>query len=201
LSERHRPNILDHLLDLAEQDRYLRFGYSASDAQLARYADLIDFSNDEVFGIFNRRLELVAMAHLALPRSAGNLPAEAELGASVRLKARGRGYGARLFDHAVLHARNRRIDVLLIQALSENTAMLRIARNAGATIVREGSESLAQLRLPPDNLLSHMDGLVESQAAELDYHFKVHAKRVDGLLEAIDEVKSRIACVGSVPKR
>jgi RimJ/RimL family protein N-acetyltransferase len=199
LSERHRPNILAHLLALPERDRYLRFGYSASDAQLARYGALIDFSNDEVFGIFDRRLELVAMAHLAMP-SSGNTP-EAEFGASVRPTARGRGYGARLFDHAVLHARNRHIGVLRIHALSENTAMLRIARNAGATIERDGGESLARLRLPADNLLSHMDGLVESQAAELDYHFKVHAKRVDAILDAIDEVKSRIAGFGGVSKR
>jgi RimJ/RimL family protein N-acetyltransferase len=196
LTERHRPNVLAHLLALPERDRYLRFGYAASDAQLARYVDLIDFSSDEVFGIFNRRLGLVAMAHLAVLPGTGNTPAEAELGASVRLKARGRGYGARLFDHAMLHARNRHIGVLLIHALSENTAMLHIARNAGATLERDGGESLARLRLPPGNLLSHMDELVEGHAAELDYHLKVHAQRVDGFLEAIGEVKSRLTCGG-----
>src|SRR5512134_412228 len=58
LAERHRPRILAHLLSLSENDRYLRFGYAASDAQIARYTDLIDFAQDEVFGIFNRRLTL-----------------------------------------------------------------------------------------------------------------------------------------------
>jgi ribosomal protein S18 acetylase RimI-like enzyme len=197
LSARHRPRILAHLLALPEGDRYLRFGYAASDAQLAHYADLIDFSHDEVFGIFNRRLELLAMAHLAMQAATAKRPrAEAEFGVSVLPKARGRGYGARLFDHAVLHARNRRIDTLVIHALSENTAMLRIVRKAGAAIERDGSESQARLRLPPDDLLSHVDALVEGQAAELDYHFKAHAQRVDGLLVAIDEVKSRFARSG-----
>jgi len=194
LSERHRQRILAHLLALPEGDRYLRFGYAASDAQLAHYTDLIDFSHDEVFGIFNRRLTLVAMAHLAmLPKGAQGARGEAEFGVSVLPAARGRGYGGRLFDHAVLHARNRQIDTLVIHALSENTAMLRIARNAGATVARDGGESQARLKLPPDDLLSHMDELVEGQAAELDYRFKVNAKRVDGLLEALDEVKSRFA--------
>jgi len=172
LSARHRPHIQAHLLALPGQDRYLRFGYAASDAQLAHYADLIDFSQDEVLGIFNRRLALVAMAHLAIPSAAVGTSTEAEFGVSVLPKTRGRGYGARLFDHAVLHARNRHIDTLLIHALSENTAMLRIARNAGATIERNGGESQARLRLPPGDLLSHVDELVEGQAARLDYHLK-----------------------------
>lgn len=197
LAARHRPRILAHLLALPEADRYLRFGYAASNAQLAHYADLMDFSQDEVFGIFNRRLELLALAHLAMqPLPADTTRAEAEFGVSVLPQARGRGYGGRLFDHAVLHARNRRIDTLVIHALSENTAMLRIVRRAGAGVDRDGGESHARLRLPPDDLLSHMDQLVEGQAAELDYRFKVQARRVDGLLDAIGQVKSRYARIG-----
>lgn len=197
LSARHRPRILAHLLALPAPDRYLRFGYVASDAQVAHYTDRIDFAHDEVFGIFNRRLELLAMAHLAMlqPASASSRP-EAEFGASVLPKARGRGYGGRLFDHAVLHARNRHIDVLVIHALSENTAMLRIVRNAGASIERDGGDSQARLRLPPDDLLSHMDELVEGRAAELDYRLKVNARRVDDLIDVIGEVKHRFARPG-----
>jgi GNAT superfamily N-acetyltransferase len=172
LAERHRPRILAHLLALPERDRYLRFGYAASDAQIARYTDQIDFSQDEVFGVFNRRLELIALAHLAgLPNAR-----EAEFGVSVLPQARSRGYGARLFDHAVLHARNRGVDTLLIHALTENTAMLRITRRAGATIEREGSEAVARLRLPPDDLRSHLDAFIESSAAEVDYRLKVRGK-------------------------
>lgn len=196
LSARHRPRILAHLLELPESDRYLRFGYAASDSQIAHYADQIDFAQDEVFGIFNRRLQLVAMAHLALLQSSAEPDAEAEFGVSVLPKARGRGYGSRLFDHAVLHARNRQVSTLVIHALSDNTAMLRIVRNAGATVVRDGGESQARLHLLPDDLLSHVDELVEGQAAEINYRLKVQARRVDGLLDAIDEVKSRFARAG-----
>jgi GNAT superfamily N-acetyltransferase len=175
LAERHRPRILAHLLALPPQDRYLRFGYAASDAQIARYADLIDFTHDEVFGVFNRRLELIAQAHLAgLPNAS-----EAEFGVSVLPKARGRGYGARLFDHAVLHARNRGVDTLLIHALTQNTPMLRIARSAGASVQSEGGEALARLRLPPDTLRSHFDAFLESSAAEVDYRLKSQSKLAD----------------------
>ena len=37
LEARHRPRILAHLLGLSERDRYLRFGYVASDVQIERY--------------------------------------------------------------------------------------------------------------------------------------------------------------------
>lgn len=192
LAARHRPRILAHLLALPAPDRYLRFGYAAGDVQLTHYVELIDFAHDEVFGIFNRRLELLAMAHLAMPAPTVNNPhPDAEFGVSVLPAARGRGYGSRLFEHAVVHARNRHIDTLVIHALSENSAMLSIVRRAGAVVDRDGGEAQARLRLPPDNLMSHLDALVEGQAAELDYRLKVRARRIDGLLGAIDEVKDR----------
>lgn len=179
LAERHRKRMLRHLLSLDESDRYLRFGYQASDHQIERYVERIDFARDEVFGIFNRRLELIAVAHLAyFDHAQEQALALAEFGVSVLPKARGRGLGARLFDRAVLHARNRRIDRLVIHALTENRAMLRIARKAGASLHRDGSESEALLELPPDDVASHLGQLVESQAAEVDYQMKLQARRM-----------------------
>jgi ribosomal protein S18 acetylase RimI-like enzyme len=194
LGPRHRERITAHLLALEVNDRYLRFGYAATDAQISKYVDMLDFEQDEVFGIFSRRLELIAMAHLAhsviAPKKDG--PAMSEFGVSVLPHARDRGFGRRLFEHAMLHARNRGVETLLIHALSENTAMLKIARNAGATVVREGSESDAWLKLPPDSFGSHIDELVEHQVAELDYRLKVRARQVGGLLDAITEVKTSL---------
>lgn len=181
LADRHRPRILGHLLALGERDRYLRFGYAASDEQIARYVEQMDFDHDEVFGIFNRRLELIAMAHLAYLASGAAPRPAAEFGVSVAKQARGRGYGDRLFDHAALHARNRGIDSLLVHALSENTAMLRICRNAGARIERDGPESQAWVKLAPENLVSHVEALVEQTVADLDYRLKRQAHRGDPL--------------------
>jgi GNAT superfamily N-acetyltransferase len=194
LGPRHRDRILTHLLALDPSDRYLRFGYAATDAQISKYVDMLDFEQDEVFGIFSRRLELIAMAHLAhsVSGTGHNAAPVSEFGVSVLKQARARGFGRRLFEHAMLHARNRGVETLLIHALSENTAMLKIARNAGAKVVREGSESDAWLKLPPDSLASHMGELVEHRAAELDYRLKVHARQVGGLLDAITEVKASL---------
>src|SRR5665647_3270435 len=65
LGANHRERIARHLLALDQNDRYLRFGFVANDAQIERYADSLDFDHDEIFGIYNRRLQLIAMAHLA----------------------------------------------------------------------------------------------------------------------------------------
>ena len=194
LGPRHRERIAAHLTSLDERDRFLRFGYPATDAQIAKYVDTLDFERDEVFGIFNRRLELIAMAHLA-NAPAGQHPAQrpmAEFGVSVLSKARGRGHGARLFERAVLHARNRGAETLFIHALSENTAMLKIARKAGAVVERDGSESEAWLKLPPETIASQVGEMMEARAAEIDYQLKVQAHRVNEFLETLAEVKTHI---------
>jgi len=186
LAPRHRERIAQHLLALPEHDRYLRFGYMASDDQIMKYVQQIDFDRDEVLGIFNRRLQLLAMAHLAYqPADGGQTASCAEFGVSVAAHARGRGYGKRLFDLAALHARNRGVQALLIHALSENTAMLRIARNAGAEVVRDGSESQAHLKLPADTLASQVEQIVETNAAEWDYRLKQQARRMERLKVAL----------------
>ena len=191
LGPRHRGRIAAHLLALDNGDRYLRFGYPATDAQISKYVDTLEFEHDEVFGVFNRRLELIAMAHLAHPvvTVASGRPTLSEFGVSVLPNARHRGFGKRLFEHAVLHARNRGVQTLFIHALSENRAMLKIVRNAGAIVERDGSESEAWLTLPPDTLASHVGELVEHQVAELDYRLKLHAHHVSGLLDAVSVMR------------
>jgi GNAT superfamily N-acetyltransferase len=197
LAPRHRPRILAHLLDLDEGDRYLRFGHPATDAQIGRYVDLIDFERDEVFGIFNRRLQLVAMAHLAHLGEHARAHA-AEFGVSVRPSHRGRGFGGRLFEHAMLHARNRHVDTLVVHALSENRPMLRIARSAGATVHRDGGDAEAVLKLPPETLGTQVEELLGRQAAEFDYNLKRGARRLDDLLGLIADVHSGVGGSGGL---
>lgn len=188
LDEGHRAAIIAHLTALGERDRYLRFGYPASDEQIRCYAEGLDFGRDEVFGIFNRKLELIAMAHLAYATQPAHADS-AEFGVSVSRHARGRGYGMQLFERAVMHARNEGVHQLFIHALSENMAMLNIARKGGATIVREGAESQAHLLLPPADFESQVTELVDEQVALTDYHVKAQAhlfwRFASGLLDRV----------------
>jgi RimJ/RimL family protein N-acetyltransferase len=176
LSPRHRKRIAEHLLALEPQDRYLRFGYAAQDAHIHQYVDSLNFARDEIYGIFNRSLRLIAVAHLALSAEPACMNC-AEFGVSVSLDARGKGYGSLLFDRAMTHARNQGIHMLFIHALSENAAMLKIATNAGARVERHGSESEAYLALPPATLDSRLTEAVEDRLGELDFQLKWQAKR------------------------
>jgi GNAT superfamily N-acetyltransferase len=191
LSPRHKPRIERHLVALPAQDRFLRFGYAATDEQIGRYVASLNFERDEIFGVFNRRLELVAMAHLAYsvdPQWATC----AEFGVSVSPHQRGKGLGASLFGHAVMHARNQGVSLLFIHALSENVAMLKIARQAGAVVQRDGSESEAYLSLPQATLDSQISGLVQEQMAEVDYQLKMQANQFRQWLATVQEIRQGV---------
>ena len=188
LGSNHRERIARHLLALEPQDRYLRFGYAAQDAQIRNYAAGLDFERDEIFGIYNRRLELIAMAHLAYSKD-DKFDACAEFGVSVSKSARGKGFGARLFERAAMHASNDGVSLMFIHALSENTAMLKIARNAGATVERDGGETEAYLRLPPATLDSKATEFLDQQIALTDYRIKQQAKSFWSFLFDLQEVR------------
>lgn len=190
LAERHRSRIEQHLLQLEPEDRRLRFGATTSDDQIRQYVRSLDFCRDEIFGIFDRRLQLVAMAHLAYSAAPQrrNHPAFVEFGVSVRRQARGRGYGNRLFAHSVLHARNRHTETLFIHALTENAAMLRIAMHNGATLEYSGPDATAWLRLPSDTVSTHVSSALETAAAETSYGLRRQAQR---LTQAVKRLLSR----------
>lgn len=191
IGPRERDRIGRHLIALTSADRYLRFGYAASDEQIERYVEALDFERDELFGIYNRRLDLIAMAHVAFapPDQFSDC---AEFGVSVAAHARGRGYGARLFERAVVVARNEGVGMLFIHALSENAAMLKIARKAGATVVRSGSESEAHLELPSATLDSRMSEIALSHFAEVDYQIKSRARQFWTFLSSVQEIRSGV---------
>lgn len=188
LDEAHRAAILAHLLGLAPEDRYLRFGYAANDEQIGRYVAGLSFERDVVFGVFNRQLVLIALAHLAyaIDKDCANC---AEFGVSVSRHARGRGYGRQLFERSVVHARNQGVTLLFIHALSENMAMLHIARQGGAVIERDGSESQAHLRLPPADFESHMAEMLEEQVARTDYQLKRQSRRFWQVLHGLQALR------------
>ena len=181
LGPAYRERITQHLLQLTPADRYLRFGYAAGDAQIQRYADQLRFDRDDILGIHNRNLELIALAHLAY-NTAPEHAKSAEFAVSVLPHARGRGYGTRMFERATIHARNEGVDNLFIHALSENTAMLNIARSAGAVVRGDGPESQAFLELPAATFDSHMTQVAQQQFATFDYQLKKQTRQFSEFL-------------------
>ena len=173
LGESERSLFLDHLISLGDDDRYLRFGATLPDDAIARYVDAVDFSKDTLFGVFDDRLDLVAAGHFAPNASAAD-ERSAEFGLSVGESARARGIGTALFLRAAARALNLRIGTLYMHCLSQNRAMIRIARKAGMEIQQSHGEADAHLTLPPGDLASAIEEGIQRQLAAFDFAIKRH---------------------------
>jgi GNAT superfamily N-acetyltransferase len=185
------PQILKHLCELSEHDSYLRFGYKATNAHIEQYVANLKFERDEIYGIFNSELQIIAMAHLALMKEEGQ-EYSAEFGVSVSAHARGRGYGAHLFQRAVMHARNEKVYKMHVHALSENAPMIRIARKGGAKIERYGSDVEAFLSLPKRDLDSRVTEFISNQYAKTNYSIKEDANRFWSFLAKVQEIRTGV---------
>ena len=143
LRESDRGALEAHFLSLGAEDRRLRFGGPIADDGLRAYVAHIDFERDGVFAVQDDDLRLVAVVHVAFS------DASAELGLSVLPGERGEGLGNALLTRAVMHLRNRGSPEVLVHCLSENAAMMHLARKNGMRIISAGSESDARLASDP----------------------------------------------------
>ncbi len=175
LSRLERGKLAAHFLALGAEDRRLRFGQPISDASVADYVERIDFGRDALFGVFDDELNLAGAAHLARAED------HAELGVSVLPAHRGRGIGGALLERAHLHARNWGIGMLFMHCLSENAAMMHLARKQGMRIAAASGEADAHLALPPASPSSITGALLAERAGLFDYALKsqlVSARRL-----------------------
>lgn len=199
LSERDRRRMLMHFLALDNSDRLLRFGTVLPDELVTRYVQMLDFSRDTIFGVYDDDLSLLGVGHLAFaPRESSpiltnaTLKAQiAEFGVSVSANARGRGIGSKLFERAAIHCRNEDVDTLYMHCLSSNQTMIHIAAKAGMEIHREYGEADAYLKLTPASPATMLAEAVEEQFASFDYGFKANAKAAAKLLRKLPGVKRR----------
>jgi len=168
LNATDRAALATHLLALSSEDRRLRFGVAASDAVLRNYVARIDFDRDAVFAFFADDLSLGGAAHVAIADGV------AELGVSVLAAYRRRGIGSALFQRASDFARNHFIRTLFMHCLTENAAMMHIARKSGMKIVAGGSEADAHLQLPPLDVGTIATEFFQERLALFDYNFKAH---------------------------
>jgi GNAT superfamily N-acetyltransferase len=166
LTEFDRSALERHFLALGPEDRRLRFGVVLSDAAMRGHVERIDFARDAVFGATGDELDIVAAAHLAHNGDDG------ELGVSVLPEHRRHGLGAALLARAHTHARNLGLRVLFVHCLTENGAMMHIARREGMRIVTGNSEADAFLDLEPADAASRICEAFEQVVALFDYALK-----------------------------
>lgn len=192
----HLPKLLEHFIELGEDDRYLRFGRPIMDEAIAQYVERIDWTSSTVFGVFDEALALVGVAHLAQLDERIDAPEHrrcAEFGVSVLPSARGKGVGTRLFDRSIVHARNAGIETFYMQCLAKNASMLRIARKAGMRIQVDYGEANAFLTLPEAHLGTHIAEAFEEQLAAFDLRLKKELRAANDRLDGLARALSRAA--------
>lgn len=199
LSERDRRRLLNHFLALDDSDRLLRFGSVLPDELITRYVQMLDFSRDTVFGVYDDNLALLGVGHLAFaPREALPVLSDAtvksriaEFGVSVSASARGMGIGSKLFERAAIHCRNEDVDTLYMHCLSSNQTMIHIAKKAGMEIHRDYGEADAYLKLTPASPGTMLAEAVAEQFASLDYTLKANTKAARKLLRRLPGMKGK----------
>jgi RimJ/RimL family protein N-acetyltransferase len=172
LSRFQTGEILAHFGDLSSEDLRLRFGAPAGRSALEKYVNGIDFSNDRVFGIFDRDLKLVSLAHLAVVRDRDF----AELGLSVAPGTRRRGHGEALLRRAATHAASLGLHMIYMHCLSENSALMGLARKAGFRIVASMGEADASKQLEETRPESIAMEMVNDRIALVDSVYMHQAK-------------------------
>lgn len=179
LTETARPKLLDHFLRLDTEDIRLRFGSPLGSEAIAAYVQGIDFDTDAVFGVYEDELELAAAAHVAFG------PDGAELGVSVLPGHRSRGIGSALFARAVEHTRNRFVTRMYMHCLSENAAMMHIAKKSGMNICVDTGEAEAFLKLEPADQASLSGELMGQRLALFDYALKTQAAALRRITDSL----------------
>ena len=179
LTRAERPSLLAHFLALDASDRRLRFGAPQSERALRRYVERIDFDHDAVFAVADEELKLLGVAHVARGG------AHAELGISVLDGERGRGIGGALLARAHLRARNWGVRALFMHCLTENAAMMRLARRQGMEIGAHAGEADAWLELPPGDAASHFGEVFAQRVALFDYALKAQVALARRLAAAL----------------
>jgi len=173
----HREEILQHLLQLNDEDRRLRFGTQTPNEVIERYVAHLNFNKDTIFGIFDLNLRLIGMAHLAYLPEVKDQARAAEFGVSVLQEGRSQGLGTALLQRSAVHSRNTRIETLYVHCLSNNKAMMHLAEKAGMSVEFAYGDADAYLKLLPASPATIVEEAANEQWADMDYALKENLKR------------------------
>lgn len=133
----------DHLLRLDRSSRQLRFGMSVDDTFLIDYAERASALQSVIYGYFLRG-EMHAAAELRMIGE--NWHGEAEAAFSVEHPYQDSGVGTDLLGRIIRAARNRGVDRLYMNCLSENRKMQRIAKKYSAELFFDHGDVVGQLK-------------------------------------------------------
>ncbi len=168
LRPREAPVLAEHLLRLDDRDRLKRFGRPVADRQIERYVAGIDWSRAGAIGFFDRGM-VRASAQIAWPLL--DWLDGAEIGLTVETPWRNRGLGGELMRRGITMARNLELGEVHIFTRADNEPVKHLARRAGFTLSRTGTEIEGRLVLPPPDVRSLIEEAADNGAALVNSYF------------------------------
>ncbi len=132
----------DHLLRLDAESRRMRFGMNVGNDFIRRYAEQTSRFQSVIYGFFVGR-DMRAAAELRMIGASWH--GEAEAAFSVEREYQDSGVGTELLGRIIVAARNRGVDRLYMNCLSENRRMQRVARKYEAELFFDHGEVVGKL--------------------------------------------------------
>lgn len=162
---RDREALDTHYGALSTEDLRLRFCSPVGPISLNAYLDRLQATGAPLYGIFNSRLELVAVGHYgAFEQPSSGL----EVGLSVLESYRRQGLGSALIHRAASYARSRGFKSLVVYCLAENTAMLSLAKHLGISSEISRDEAFGRVQIGTGTFLDYWSELYYLQADMVD---------------------------------
>ncbi|MBX2804511.1 MAG: GNAT family N-acetyltransferase [Hyphomicrobiales bacterium] len=137
-----KDKLRDHLLRLDPESRRMRFGMSVGDKFIRQYAEQTSQFQSVVYGYFVGR-EMRAAAELRMIGTSWR--GEAEAAFSVERRYQDSGVGTELLGKTIVASRNRGIERLYMNCLSENRRMQSIARKFEAELYFDHGDVVGKL--------------------------------------------------------
>ena len=161
-----------HLKALGTQDRYTRFGYTASDYNIDQLI-LHMLYHPEEHHLFVARQDEDAIGFTHLARCDHGW----ELAVSVSASSQGRGIGNQLMAHAIDWARTHGVDRVFMHCIRDNQRIQHLASKHGLNVIeRSGADITAQVNLPPPTTTDYTVDFVREQQDLLDQMMELHQR-------------------------
>jgi RimJ/RimL family protein N-acetyltransferase len=189
-----RAQILDHLIRLPLNDRYLRFCNTLSDEGIAKYVDRIDLrstTGEACFAVYDDEKNVVGLCHIA-PYADDD--GAAEMALSVDEDYRKNGIGDVLFYRGILHCESLGIKKIYMNCLASNTPIQRLARRHGMKVTTDYGESVAALNLKDNNaILAFLESVQNDTMGLYDITLRNTSARWNQYLDALTSIAGRSA--------
>ena len=161
-----------HLKQLSAQDRFTRFGYSASDYNIDQLIlHMLYNPDDHHLFMATHSPGPVGFTHLAKCNH------DWELAVSVCSNFQGQGIGNQLMSYAITWARTHGVDSLFMHCIRDNQRIQHLATKHGLQVMeRFGPDITAQVALPPPTPTDYTVDFVREQQDILDQIMVLHQK-------------------------